>query len=94
VKQELQEEFTDEQHEVLKSIRISRIIFPILLGLGVVAYLMWKQYDPQEFSQINWNTHTTFWILFSVLLLIGAIIIPNWIRKVLNQRKRRKSQKA
>lgn len=70
MKQELQEEFTDEQQDVLKSIRISRIIFPILLGLGVVGYLMWKQYDPEEFSQINWNTHTTFWILVSVLLLI------------------------
>ncbi len=70
MKQELQEEFTDEQQEVLKSVRISRIIFPILLGLGVVGYLMWKQYDPEEFSQINWNTHTTFWILLSVSLLV------------------------
>jgi len=70
VKEKTQEEFTDEQQQVLKSIRISRIILPILLGLGVVGYLMWKQYDPKEFSQINWNTHTTFWILFSIFLLI------------------------
>jgi len=70
VKQELQEEFTDEQQEVLKSVRMSKIIFPILLGLGVVGYLMWKQYDPEEFSQIDWTTHTTFWILLSILLLI------------------------
>ena len=67
---DLQEEFTDEHQEVLKSIRMSRVILPILLGLGVVGYLMWNQYDPKEFSQINWNAHTTFWILFSVFLLV------------------------
>ena len=68
--EELQEEFTDEQQDVLKSIRMSRIIFPILLGLGVVGYLMWKQYDPEEFVNINWTVHTTFWILLSFVLLI------------------------
>jgi len=70
VKEELQEEFTDEQQDVLKSIRMSRIIFPILLGLGVVAYLMWKQYDPEEFANIDWTLHTTFWLFLSFALLM------------------------
>ncbi len=64
------EEFTDEQKEVLESIKISRVILPIVIGIGVVIYLFWKQFDPAEFAKINWTTHTLFWILLAVLILI------------------------
>ncbi|MEM6321647.1 MAG: lysylphosphatidylglycerol synthase domain-containing protein, partial [Bacteroidota bacterium] len=63
-------DFSTDQQEVLKSIRISRIILPVLIGVGVVIYLLWKQFDPVAFGQINWNEHTLFWVTMSVLLLI------------------------
>lgn len=69
-KNKIQEDFSEEQQEVLKSIRVSRIIIPILIGLGVVGYLFWKQYDPEEFAKIDWTAHTTFWVTISVVLLI------------------------
>lgn len=62
--------FTKKQEEVLRSIRPSRIILPILIGIGVVGYLLWNQFDPAEFSKISWTTHTLFWITLSVTLLI------------------------
>ena len=68
MKPELHEEFTEEQQEVLRSIRVSRIILPILLGIGVVAYLFWKQFDPEDFANISWNRHVTFWVLASLTL--------------------------
>jgi len=61
--------FTDEQQDVLRSIRMSRIILPVLLGLAGVGYLFWRQFDPEEFEQINWTSHTLFWILACVLLI-------------------------
>jgi hypothetical protein len=61
--------FTDEQQDVLRSIRMSRIILPILLGLAGVGYLFWRQFDPEEFEKINWTGHTLFWILACVLLI-------------------------
>lgn len=69
-KKDIPEDFSEEQQEVLKSIRISRIIVPILIGLGVVGYLFWKQYDPEEFSKIEWTNHTTFWVCVSLTFLI------------------------
>ena len=69
-KKDIQEDFSEEQQEVLKSIRVSRIIVPILIGLTVVGYLFWKQYDPNEFSKIDWTGHTIFWILLSVGFLV------------------------
>ena len=69
MKKQLTEEFSDKQQGVLKSIRISKIILPILLGIGVVGYLLWEQYDPEDFAKINWTRHTAFWVLLSFFLL-------------------------
>ncbi len=64
------QDFNDEQQEVLQSIRISRVIFPILIGIGVVAYLLWQQFDPEEFAKIKWTGYALFWIGMSILLFI------------------------
>ncbi len=68
-KQEL-DEFTDQQHEVLKSIRISKIILPILIGIAVVIYLVLQQFDPEEFAKIEWTDHLLFWTFLSMFLLL------------------------
>ncbi|MEL6862967.1 MAG: lysylphosphatidylglycerol synthase transmembrane domain-containing protein [Bacteroidota bacterium] len=70
MKSDLHGEFTESQQEVLKSIRISKIILPIFLGVGVVIYLLWKQFNPDDFAQINWTRHSTLWVAASLGLLI------------------------
>jgi len=67
----IKEEFNEEQQEVLQSIRISRIIIPVLIGLVAVFYMLWRQFDPEEFKRIHWTSHTLLWILAA----IGIIII-------------------
>ena len=66
----IEQEFSDEQQEVLNSIRGSRIVLPILIGVGVVLYLLYKQFDPDEFARFDWTTHTTVWVLASLTLLV------------------------
>ncbi len=58
------------EQEVLESIKFSRIIIPVLIGLGVVGYLLWKQFDPEEFAKISWTSHTFFWIIASLVFLV------------------------
>lgn len=65
-----QELFNDEQKEALESIRMSRVILPVLIGIAVIGYLLWKQFDPEEFDKINWSGHTVIWIGISLLLLV------------------------
>ena len=64
------EDFNEKQQEVLRSIRVSRIILPILIGIGVVFYMMLSSFSLEEFQKINWTTHILFWILISLVLLI------------------------
>jgi len=70
VKKEIRDNFNQGQLDVLESIRISRIILPIILGVGVVGYLFWRQYDPDDFAKISWTLHTTFWVAVSFIFLI------------------------
>ncbi len=63
--------YTDEQEaEVLRSIRVSRIILPVLIGIGVVGYMMWRQFDPDDFAQIEWNRHLIGWVAVSFVILV------------------------
>lgn len=64
------EEFTEEQQEVLRSIRTSRIILPILIGVGVVIYLFFQNFNPEDFNKIQWTSRAWFWIGLSTALLI------------------------
>jgi len=78
--------FSADQQEVLKSIRVSRIILPILIGIGVVIYLLLQQFDQAAFNEINWNQHTLFWVSISVILLIiRHIAYANRLRVLSNK---------
>ena len=70
MKEETIEEFSEDQKDVLRSIRMSKIILPVVIGLVAVGYLLWRQFDPEEFAQINWTLHTLFWILAGVAILV------------------------
>ncbi len=62
--------FSKKQEDILSSIKISRVILPIIIGLAVIFYLLYKQFDPEEFSKINWTSHTLFWLLMSLVFVV------------------------
>jgi glycosyltransferase 2 family protein len=66
------EQLSDEQRNVLRSLRVSRMILPIVLGLSVVGYLLWKQLraNPESFEKIDWTASTFGWIFLAFVLLI------------------------
>lgn len=66
----IKEKFSEDQQEVLKSIRMSRIILPVLIGLSAVGYLLWKQFDPEDFSNIQWTGRLTAAIGLALLLAV------------------------
>lgn len=55
---------------MLNSVRLSRIILPVVLGVAAVAYLLWRQFNPEEFAKIQWTSHTFFWISITVLIIV------------------------
>ena len=65
----------DREKEVMRSLRFSRLLIPILIGIGVVGYLLWDQFDPEEFAKIQWRLHTLVWILIAFGFVVVRHIV-------------------
>jgi len=67
-----QDQHTDDS--VLNSIKVSRIILPVLIGLLVVVYLMYRQLDMETFLSVNWNGRMVLWIGLAIL----CYLVRHW----------------
>ena len=75
-----------DYNDQFKTIRISRVIFPALFGLGVVAYLLWHQFDLKSFLEIHWSFHTIFWLGIAVIGFVFRHLAYSWRLRILTNR--------
>lgn len=61
---------TNKEKNLFKSIRPSKVIYPIIIGLSVVAYMMYKEFDPEAFDHISFTKYTVIFILIALLCMI------------------------
>ena len=68
----IQEEFSEEQQDALRSIRLNRIVLPVLIGIGVVIYMVTKQFNMDEFAEImaEASGSTLVWVFVAIGILI------------------------
>lgn len=60
----------DSQHrKILDFFRVRRIIVPMILGLGVAAFLLFRNFDASAFGQIHWTSRSYFYLFMSLLLM-------------------------
>ncbi len=52
------------------SIRASKVIFPILIGLGVVGFMFAREFDPRIFDNMNFSWRTVFFLFAAVALML------------------------
>ena len=81
-----QNSFTEEEQKVLDSIKLNRIILPVIIGLGVVLYLIWKQWDPEVVGQIDWSGATAFWLMMAFVLYVIRHMFYAWRLRVLSDK--------
>ncbi len=62
--------FDEEGWKILRSMRLTRMILPVLLGLGAVGYLFYSQFDLEKFQSIQWTFRAWAWIGAAFFLLI------------------------
>ncbi|MGH1336359.1 MAG: lysylphosphatidylglycerol synthase transmembrane domain-containing protein [Aureispira sp.] len=63
---DLQEE---NQAGALKSISPFRILLAAMIGLAVVVYMFYKDFDAEEFSKITFNSHVYTWLGIAVFFM-------------------------
>jgi glycosyltransferase 2 family protein len=57
-------------HEILKSFKPSKALWPVLLGLGVAVYLVYRSFDIDAFRGIDWSLNLAFWVAMAFLMAI------------------------
>lgn len=73
-----------QDDSVLENIKISRIIPPILIGLLVVGYLMYRQLDMDELRSISWNGRMLFWVVLAIACYLFRHLAYSWRLRLLS----------
>lgn len=63
-----------EPRELLKHFSPKRIIWPVLIGLGMAAWLFFKDFDAEAFRSIEWTLSSSFWIGMAIV----SVVIRDW----------------
>lgn len=60
----------ENSKKILNALRPHRIIWPIIIGLGVAAYMLFRNFDIEQFSFLQWSFAAAFWIFVSLLMMV------------------------
>ena len=56
----------------------------MMIGLGVIALLIYNQLDPDEFLKIRWNTKVWFWLSCAVFIYVLRHVFYSYRLKILS----------
>jgi glycosyltransferase 2 family protein len=59
-----------KEQEVRSKLRLSRMIWPFIFGLGATYYLFKTQFDLSQFFKIHWDARAFGWLTLALILLI------------------------
>lgn len=59
-----------QQLKIISFFRIRRIIIPIILGLGVASFLLFRSFDREAFANIDWAWQSFFYLFLAVLMMV------------------------
>ena len=80
-------EDSNKYNKLRKTLSPSRIIFPIILGLGVAVWLMLRGIEPNTFSFFEWSLASFFWIIISFLMMAIRDLAYMWRIRILTNQK-------
>lgn len=76
---------SSEQSNPLRGVRVYKVVFPIAIGLAVVAYMIWRDFDPEAFGYVRWAWRSVFWLFIALLLMVGRDVGYIWRIRILSE---------
>ena len=73
-----------EEKKVLDSLKLSKIILPVAIGLIVIVYMLLRQFDYQEFQNISWNNRLWYFLGIAVFIYVLRHLFYAFRLKVLS----------
>ncbi|MBK7634088.1 MAG: flippase-like domain-containing protein [Saprospiraceae bacterium] len=72
-----------DDKSALKYLKVSKVILPSIIGLGVVLWLMSRQLDINELSKLKNSGHTIFWVLMAMVMYFLRHLFYSWRLRVI-----------
>ena len=55
----------------LSALKAKKVILPAVIGLGVVAFIFYREFDPGVFSRITFTWTSVLWLFVAFLCMVG-----------------------
>jgi len=59
-----------ESTTISRYFSIRRVVLPILLGLMIAAYFIWKDFDADAIKEISWSRGALLWLIASIFMMV------------------------
>lgn len=63
------EERKRPQQDLIDKVKPSRVLLPVLIGIGVVAYMFSREFSSEAFASLSFTRFTAFWLLISFFFM-------------------------
>jgi len=60
----------NKEKNLFKSIRPSKIIYPIIIGISVVGYMFYKEFDPKAFDHVVFTKYSAIFLVVAFVCMI------------------------
>lgn len=60
----------NDPRDLLKHFSAGRILLPVLIGLAVAVWLIFREFDSRAFDAVNWTSKSTLWIGMAVISVV------------------------
>ena len=61
---------TTDSRQILRTFRPSRILLPIILGLGAATFLLVRNFDKTAFLTVHWSWNSSFWLFMALVMMV------------------------
>jgi len=63
-----------DKSNLISSIKPSKIILPVFIGLAVVGYMFYKEFDPEAIHQLKFTWSSALFLFVALLFMVGRDI--------------------
>jgi uncharacterized protein (TIRG00374 family) len=69
--------------ELLNMVKPSKLLVPIVLGLGAASYMLFRNFDSSAFDKVNWTFYTSLWLLLALSMVVVRDFAYMWRIRIL-----------
>jgi uncharacterized protein (TIRG00374 family) len=61
---------SNSNNNPIQNFKTYRLVLPIVIGLGVASYMLYKNFTPGAFEEVNFNFASALWMLLAILMVV------------------------